>query len=131
MRHRPPTPARARVPRLVRLLPFATACLIGLAARAADAPPGPVLHLADGGSTPGELKDSDRPGVLRWQSPPFVAPFDFDVRGVAAVHWPPPAESPKPGGDYCFELAGGDVLFGALAGLDDQAADLDVPRLGR
>ena len=38
---------------------------------------------------------------------------------------------PKPTGDYCFELAEGDVLFGTLIGLNDQEAELDVPRLGR
>ncbi len=39
--------------------------------------------------------------------------------------------SHKPTGDFCFELAAGDVLFGSLLGLDDKKAELDMPRLGR
>ena len=34
---------------------------------------------------------------------------------------------PKPTGDFCFELAAGDVLFGSLVALDDKQAELDVP----
>ena len=50
---------------------------------------------------------------------------------MAAIEWPPPATQPKPAGDFCFELAAGDVLFGSLLALDDHQAELDVPRLGR
>ena len=38
---------------------------------------------------------------------------------------------PSPTGDFCFELAAGDVLFGSLVGLDDSKVELDIPRLGR
>ncbi len=38
---------------------------------------------------------------------------------------------PKPDGDFCFELAGGDILFGTLVALDDKQAELDIPRIGR
>ena len=48
-----------------------------------------------------------------------------------AVHWPPPATPPQPEGEFCFELAGGDVVFGALLALDDKSAEIDVPRIGR
>jgi peroxiredoxin len=122
--HRRPTSAAAR------LLLIAVAWLIGAAARA-EGPPSPVLHLADGGFVPGELKDSDRGGILRWQAAGFVAPFDFALKGVNAVHWPLPAELPKARGDYAFELSGGDFLFGSLVALDGEGAELDVPRIGR
>ena len=38
---------------------------------------------------------------------------------------------PRPEGDLCFELAGGDMLFGTLVALDDKQAELDIPRIGR
>jgi peroxiredoxin len=106
------------------------------AARAADTPPpvaaaAAVLHLRDGSFTPGNLSESDRPGVFRWQASAFVSPFEFPVSRVNAVHWPPPAVLPKPDGDFCFELAGGDILFGGLISLNDKQAELDIPRLGR
>ena len=53
----------------------------GVAACAADRgrqpPPAAVLHLTDGSFVAGELDDSARPGVLRWQASAFVSPFEF------------------------------------------------------
>ncbi len=105
--------------------------MLGESAWAADPPKAPVLHLADGGFAAGELRDSSRPGVLRWQGAAFVAPFEFAVKDVNNVQWPPPATIARPAGDFCFELAAGDVLFGSLIGLDEQKAELNIPRLGR
>ena len=103
--------------------------------RAADqptaAPSSAVLHLTDGSFASGELVDSTQPGVFRWQASAFVSPFEFPVNRVNAIHWPPPAAIASPEGDYCFELAGGDVLFGTLVALDDKGAVLDLPRIGR
>ena len=90
-----------------------------------------VLHLTDGSFAAGASDDSSGPGVLRWRAAGFVAPFEFAVNRVNAIHWPPPAVLPKPSGDFCFELAGGDVLFGSLTALNDKEAELDVPATGR
>jgi thiol-disulfide isomerase/thioredoxin len=116
---------------------FAAAVLAAPLVRADD-PPGPakppvsaVLHLADGSFVAGELVASPDPGTLRWQATAFVSPFEFPVNRINAIHWPPPATQPKPDGEFCFELAGGDVVFGSLLGLDGQSAELDVPRVGR
>ena len=49
----------------------------------------------------------------------------------AAVHFPSPRERSKPKGEYCFELQGGDLLFGSLAGLTPKEAEVDSPRFGR
>jgi len=120
---------------LYRRLYLATFIGLTTAARADDkpppSPPSAVLHLADGSFAPGELVDSTRPGVFRWQITAFVSPFEFPTSRVNAIHWPPTRELPKPGGDFCFELAGGDVLFGSLIALDDKQAELDIPRIGR
>ncbi len=90
-----------------------------------------VLHLTNGGFVPGELKGSDQPSVLRWQSSRFTRPFEFSLGGVTAVQYVVPSKLPKPVGEYCLELAAGDVLFGELISLTDDAAVLEVARLGR
>jgi thiol-disulfide isomerase/thioredoxin len=100
-------------------------------ATAAVVPPRAVLHLYGGGFAPGELAPCSQPDILRWQASAFVSPFDFSLTAIAAVHFPIPGELPSPQGDYCFELAGGDVLFGSLSALDLKQAELEVPRLGK
>jgi thiol-disulfide isomerase/thioredoxin len=119
---------------------IAVVAIVGLttavsAVRAADLPAAEpataVLHLRDGSFAAGNLDDSARSGVLRWQASAFVSPFEFPLDRVNAVHWPPPQQVPKPTGDYCFELAGGDILFGTLISLDQKQAEISIPRLGR
>ena len=90
-----------------------------------------VLHLINGGFVPGELKSSEQPTVLRWQSTRFTQPFEFSLSGVAAVQFVIPTTLPKPTGEYCLELAAGDVLFGELLGLTDDVAEVEVARFGR
>jgi thiol-disulfide isomerase/thioredoxin len=107
---------------------------LGLAAGAAEPPRDQaVLHLIDGGFVPGMVCDSDRAGELCWQGTSFVEPFDFKLGVVESVQFPAPAagEPVRPAALSCFELAGGDVLFGALVELDDQTAVVDAPELGR
>ena len=117
------------------LLSIAAVTLTTAIARAADGPTAPppsaVLHLTDGSFVPGDLDESTRPGIFRWQASAFVSPFEFPVNRVNAIHWPPPSAITRPEGEYCFELAGGDMLFGTLVGLDDKQAVLDIPRIGR
>jgi thiol-disulfide isomerase/thioredoxin len=133
--HRPSSTLWTRLRGLSRLMALAAACAGTVPARAGEPPAdpaaGPVLHLADGGFVPGTFQDSDRPGTLRWQATPFTAPFDFEINAVSAVHLPVPAQPPRPGGDFRFELAGGDVAFGTLVDLDETEALLDLPRFGR
>jgi thiol-disulfide isomerase/thioredoxin len=121
-------------PRSPWLWALAIAGVFGGSARADD-PQGAqtqtILHLSDGGSAAGKLVESSRPGYIRWQAADFVSPFEFKLSRVNAVHWPPPAVTPRPSGDFCFGLAGGDVLFGSLLGLNDNEVELDIPRIGR
>jgi len=94
-------------------------------------PPSAVLHLTNGGFVRGELAASSQPDLIRWQSTAFTAPFDLPLKAVTAVHFSVPAELPRPSGDYCFELAGGDVVFGSLLAINDKQAELEIARLGR
>jgi hypothetical protein len=101
--------------------------------RAADepVPRQQVLHLTDGRTMDGEIRNSSESGVLRYKAATGDAVSDIPWKNVAAIYWPPPAVQPKTTGDFRFELAGGDVVFGSLVGLGDKQAELDIPRLGR
>jgi thiol-disulfide isomerase/thioredoxin len=100
------------------------------AASATTSSPSAVLYL-NSGFVRGELRNSGKPDVLCWQGTDFVSPFLFDTRQIDAVYFPDPMKPERPVGQYCFELSGGDVVFGSLASLTDQEAELDVPLLGR
>jgi hypothetical protein len=123
-----------RAPAFFRLCAIVLGALVATSARAADQtaspPPQPVLYLANGTISAGEVRPSTHPGVLRWQAASAGSPSDFTWNEVSALQWPTPKARPKPSGDFCFELAAGDVLFGSLLALDDKQAELDVPRLG-
>src|SRR5580704_10869087 len=100
------------------------------AASATTSSPSAVLYL-NSGFVRGELRNSGKPDVLCWQATDFVSPFLFDTPQIDAVYFPDPMKPERPVGQYCFELSGGDVVFGSLASLTDQEAELDVPLLGR
>jgi peroxiredoxin len=115
-----------------RLMPAVLLVLFAAGAtRAADKLPPAVLSLDDNGFAAGDLAPSDKPGVVRWQAAGFVAPFEFKLGRVNAIHWTPAEKPVKPEGEFCFELGGGDVVFGALASLGPTEAELELPRIGR
>lgn len=91
---------------------LATVQTISLAAD--SAPSRPILHLSNDGFLPGRLLDSDKVDVLRWQSRLFTKPFEFPLSGVSTAQFPVVLPRPKPAGEYCFELTGGDVLYGEI-----------------
>ncbi len=113
------------------VVPFACLFVTTVAEAASPHDPSPaILHLYNGGYVPGTPIASSRPDVIRWQSAAFTSPFDVPLTAVTAVHFSVPAELPRPSGDYCFELAGGDVVFGSLRAMDETAAELEIARLG-
>jgi thiol-disulfide isomerase/thioredoxin len=99
---------------------------LGAAARAQT-----ILHLNSGSFAAGKLVDSPTPNTLRWQADAFATPFEFALGGINAIHWPPPDQPKKPAGDYAFELAAGDVLFGSLVDLNDTDVEIETQRTGR
>lgn len=120
---------------LLGCLLAAALLLVPRAASSADlaaAPPdaAATLQLAGGDFVAGQLHDSAQPGILSWQGSDFVQPFRFPLDNVTAVQFPQAPQRPKPGGQYCVELHSGGVLFGSLAGLSAQEAQLDVAGLG-
>ena len=89
------------------------------------------MNLTNGDHITGTLVNSVDPTRLGWQSPAFTEPFYFALGGIASVHFPVPAKLQPHEGDYCIEIAGNDVLFGSLIGLDAKSVILDVPKIGR
>lgn len=89
-----------------------------------------VIHFANGSHASGTLIDGDDGSHLNWQSPAFVKPFAFLQSQVNAVHFPLPAKLTQAEGEYCFELAGGDVLFGSLVSLNPEEIVVDATGLG-
>jgi peroxiredoxin len=136
-----PIPNRAeRATKLKMRIAALVVAILSLArgAPAGDAPAAPsgravdaVLHLTEGGYAPGTLDDSDRAAVIRWRASAFVSPFQFPLNRVDAIHWPTTTDARRPEGDFCFELNGGDVVFGFLIALTDTTAELEIPRIGR
>lgn len=103
-------------------------------ANAADAPQRQAraaITLLDGSMATGELQDSENVAAIRWQARSFASPFEFALGAVNAIHYPPVAKPVKPTGELCFELSGGDVLFGSLLALDGASAEIDAPPFGR
>jgi thiol-disulfide isomerase/thioredoxin len=90
-----------------------------------------VLHLTNGGFLPGELRGSEDPKVLQWRSTFFAQPLKFPLSSVNSVHYAVAGPPPKPQGEYCFELAGDDMLYGNLLRLTDDDVELDSARVGR
>jgi peroxiredoxin len=93
--------------------------------------PSPVMNLVNGDHITGTFVNSTDPANLGWQSPAFTEPFYFAIGGIASIHFPVPAKLPPHEGDYCIEIAGNDVVFGSLVGLDAKSAVIDVPKIGR
>lgn len=91
--------------------------------------PASVIHLVNGDHIEGRLAESQSDGIV-WQSPAFAKPFDFPVSVVNTIQFPIPATLPQPVGEFCFELAGGDLVFGTLTKLEGNEAVIDVAGLG-
>ena len=90
-----------------------------------------VLHLTNGDHVTGTMINSTVDRSIGWQSPAFTSPFHFALGGIASIHFPVPAKLPQPEGDYCFELMGGDMVFGSLIALDDKKVVVHSPEVGR
>ncbi len=123
-----------RTPRISCLSAIALAAMLAAAGKAAGQPGGPpsraVLHRPDGGQSAGEIRPSTKSGVLSWKSASAESPVDLVWNEVSSIEWPAATPQPNRTGDFTFELAGGDLLFGSLLALDDKQAELEIPQLG-
>lgn len=93
-------------------------------------PSQPILHLANESFLPGQLLDSDQPDVLRWRSRLFTKPFEFPLNGISTAQFPVVLPRPKPSGEYCIELSGGDVIYGDIIELSEVSLRVQASKAG-
>lgn len=110
---------------IIAFFPLATA-----ASAAEISPAQPILHLPDDSFLPGNLLDSEQPDVLRWQSPSFTQPFEFPLNAVSTAEFPVVLPRPKPDGEYCIELTGGDVLYGNIVEFSESSLQILAANVG-
>jgi thiol-disulfide isomerase/thioredoxin len=91
----------------------------------------PRLEMVNGDFYTGTLLDSDRADALSWQCDYATEPFVFALDLVSAAHFPREGETPRANGEFCFELSGGDVMFGSLVGLSDEAIEVETIHFGK
>ena len=104
---------------------------VAFTAETSNAPRLAVMRLTNGDHATGSLVDSTENGHLAWQSQAFVTPFRFSLDAIESILFPVPTKISQPQGDYCFELAAGDTLFGSLVSLQEDEAILDIWQMGR
>ena len=116
----------------IRQSVFAIA-LIACCRFACASPPstGSTLYLYDGDFFAGHLEDCATPDIVRWQSQGATEPFEFPAGAFRAAYFPTPPASPAPEGDYCFELFGGDILYGSLVGVTPQQFAIKTAHFGQ
>lgn len=118
------------LPWLLGLL-LATAPTIGRCSESAppETPKAPRLLLANGDFAVGRLVDSDQPNQIRWQCDALTTELAFPLAAISTAYFPPPQE-PERGGDFSFELVGGDAITGTLAAVSDVHIDMHSKLLG-
>ncbi|MCA9098060.1 MAG: hypothetical protein KDA36_06735, partial [Planctomycetaceae bacterium] len=112
------------------LLSFSVSALYGEEANQENSPT-LKLYLQNNDSLIGRVIDSDKPGILRYQSPLFSTPFEFPIEGIQKLEFPDNETQAKQDQDYSFELSGGDVLFGKLVSLGLDEMEIDASGFGR
>ena len=108
-------------------------CLIpvsGIFAAETDGPSDATIRLSNGDFIAGKLVDSAQPNMLMWRSPIFTGPFQFPLNRINTISFPIPAKLPQPGGEYGFELVGGDMLSGTMKSFVGEDIELEVPGQG-
>src|SRR5262245_52997119 len=88
-----------------------------------------ALYFANGDTVTGHPLDSNDANSIAWQSSAFRAPLNFPIGTVQSIQFKR-AIDPDLVGPYCFELSGGDALYGSLAAFDEREAVLTTAGLG-
>lgn len=84
-----------------------------------------VLHLSTGDHLAGSPEASDDSTKVRW-APEFAqGVYEFPWDQVSAMQFPRPEQAITPSGMFCFELHGGDLLFGDLTAVSEKWFSLE------
>ena len=84
-----------------------------------------VLQLSNGDHLAGSPEASDNSTKVRW-APAFAQGiYEFPWHQVSAMQFPRPERVITPDGMFCFELHGGDLIFGDLAAVSEEWFSLE------
>lgn len=114
---------RRSAPSLVLLT---IAALVGAESACAE-----TLRLTSGDLLPGKLLATTKPGTILWQSEFATRPFEFPTTTVAAIDFANVQQPNDPSGPFCFELHHGDLLYGRLIEIREDAVVIESPYVGR
>ncbi len=96
----------------------------------ADGPRRGLLTLISGDTIQGVVRKGDSADAIGWQGIHFVDPFQFRLGTVRSIKFPSMRLDGNQGGPFSFELTTGDVIFGKLVGLTDQAVQIGSDDIG-
>ncbi|TWU47300.1 Thiol-disulfide oxidoreductase ResA [Rubripirellula tenax] len=89
-----------------------------------------VLRISGQEFIAGSLADSSRNDTVAWQHPDFAAPFEFPTDKLLGLSFPVPDDVRAAEGTHCFELVGGDRLYGTIVGIDQGSIKLQGKEWG-
>jgi thiol-disulfide isomerase/thioredoxin len=89
-----------------------------------------ALRLTSGDYVAGWLSETEEMAEFAWQHPQFEGPLKFKTTDIVGAFFPAPKDSSLAKGDFGVELRGGDLLFGTITGIDDQAIRINSDQFG-
>jgi hypothetical protein len=89
------------------------------------------ILLISGDHYSGTLADTDRAGAVGWQTAFGANGFVFPLDKVKSVVFPSTDSPATQRGDFCFELHGGQTIYGTPLESDDDSLVVDSSRFGR
>ncbi len=107
------------------ILIFLSVCV---PAAATDFPSG-TLVLSNGDAFAGQLRPSESPNILSWQSNDFKTPFRFDIATIAQLRFNSSANLQR-SGNFIVHCAGGDLISGEIVRWDQEKLVLRSQSLG-
>ncbi|XZE54068.1 TlpA family protein disulfide reductase [Planctomycetaceae bacterium SH139] len=78
----------------------------------------------------GALVSSESLGMIRWQHPQFVEPFEFPLQTISAINFPVQQAGEEAAGEFGFELISGTRLFGTIEAFEEPWLVIQSPTFG-
>ncbi len=97
---------------------------------AESALPAGMLQLDGGDFVTGSLVNLEANERIGWKHDGFASPFEFPITAVRSISFPTPAKTQAAQGVFCFELVGGDRVFGSVSAVNDQSIRLQTTDFG-
>lgn len=118
-----------RLPGIVCALVAIAALMVAPSPGQQPSPASAVLRWLNGDELPGELVGATSSG-LTWRTPVLSKQISIELDYLESVRAAAPSDPKEPAGPFRFDLTGGDVVFGSLAGIDGDRVLVRSPRHG-